>query len=53
MRRFVTIALSMSLLLGLSAAGRLAAQDEKAQADAPAATPAADAPIPPMREAQT
>jgi hypothetical protein len=49
-RRFVTLALSLSLVLGLSAAGRLFAQDEKKAADAPAvliqknATPAPDAP---------
>jgi outer membrane biosynthesis protein TonB len=45
-RRFVTLALSFSLVLGLSAAGSLFAQDEvKADAPAPAAdAPAADTP---------
>lgn len=40
MRRFVTLSLSLSLLLGLSAAGRLTAQDEKKAEEAPEAAEA-------------
>jgi hypothetical protein len=65
-RRFVPIALSLSLVLGLTAAGRLFAQDEKkaetpkeepkqeAKAETPAPAPAAPAekPIPPEVQAK-
>jgi outer membrane biosynthesis protein TonB len=42
-RRFLTLTLSLTLVLGLSAAGRLAAQDEKQDAPKPAETPTTEA----------
>ncbi len=45
MRRFATLALSLLLLLGLTVAGRLAAQDEKKEAAKPAPADAEKSPV--------